>query len=221
EEHNKVKCLRGVDTFSKALHNIVDILSLIPCSTVNLRINYSKETLEPSQIVEQVNEIIPDELRGRIDVSPKKIWQEDERSINQNKVNEINSLVQQSGYCMSTGEVGICYVDFRHNLMILPDGSADICNLETLDGRAKLTEEGDIEWSCENMCFQYCADKENIICNNCKHFPLCWGPCPVKRNSMLRKFGEVKCMFLNKTEADEKMNEEVKRHYNKLVLERK
>ncbi len=221
EEHNKVKCLHGVDTFSKALHNIVDILSLIPRSRVNLRINYSKETLEPLQIVEQVNEIIPEELRERIDVTPRKIWQEDDRNINQCKVNEIDTLVHKSGYCHNSSELGVCYVDYRHNAAVYPDGSADICNRETMDGRAKLTEGGDIEWSCENICFQYCADKENIICNNCKHFPLCWGPCPVKRNSMLREFGEVKCMFLNRTEADEKMNEEVKSHYNKLVLERK
>ncbi|MCD8291447.1 MAG: hypothetical protein LUC91_08100, partial [Prevotella sp.] len=217
EEHNKVKCLRGVDTFSKALHNIVDILHLIPNSSVNLRINYSNKTLEPSQILDQVNEIIPSDLRERIEVSPKKIWQEDERSINKGKVNEINSLIQYSGYCMDISDMGICYVDYKHNTTIYPDGSVDICNLETLDGRAKLTAEGDIKWSFEDKCFQYCADKGNIICNSCRHFPLCGGPCPVARNKMLREYGKVSCVFTTMAETEESMNEMVKKYYNKFV----
>ncbi|MCD8301829.1 MAG: radical SAM protein [Prevotellaceae bacterium] len=219
EEHNKVKCLRGVDTFSKALNNIVDILRLIPRSRVNLRINYSKETLEPLQIVEQVNEIIPSELRDRIDLTPKKIWQEKERSINKEKVNEINFRARQSGYCSSSSEFGICYVDHRHFSTIYPDGSVDICNMETQDGRAKLTAEGDIEWPFVDMCLQQCADKGNIICNTCMHFPLCWGPCPVWRNSMIRQFGKVMCRFSNSIDLEERMNREVISYYEKLALE--
>lgn len=81
EEHNKVKQIPNGSAFDTTLHNIIDILRTIPDSRVNLRINYSSKTLSPKELLVQLNDIIPMELRHRIEISPKKIWQEDEYSI--------------------------------------------------------------------------------------------------------------------------------------------
>ena len=216
KEHNKVKCLKGVDTFTKALTNIVNILTFIPNASVDLRINYKESTLELVGVIDQINEIIPQKMRSRIVVSPKKNWQEDEKSINQTKLNNFIDKISDSGYKVEAVEYGICYVDYKHCTTIFPNGKVDICNLDNPDGRAILGDDGDVVWYNEDLCFQQSADKENIVCNHCKHFPICCGPCPVQRNNMIRTTGKVSCMF-SLEEKEEKMEREVTKYYREIT----
>lgn len=217
EDHNKVKHLPNVDTFNKSLSNIVDIIRIIPNASVNLRINYSKKTLESLEMINQINEIIPKEFRRQIEVSPKKIWQEDDNSINQQDLADFSDYIDKSGYNIESTEFGICYVDYKHSTTIFPNGKIDICNLDNQDGRATLSEEGNIIWKEEDLCFQQSADKENIICNECKHFPICGGPCPVRRNSMIRENGKVYCIFENSETMHSRMEREVIKYYKEMV----
>lgn len=216
-EHNKVKCLPRVDTFSKALFNVVDIININPNATVNLRINYSHKTLNPLKILHQINEIIPADIRGKIEISPKKIWQEDDKAIDQTKLEDITDGISKSGYVVEATEYGICYVDYRHCTTIFPNGKIDICNLDNQDGRALLSKDDDIIWQEEDMCFQQCADKENIICNSCKYFPICGGPCPVRRNGMIREKGIVSCMFEDAKTMQLHMDREVVKYYREML----
>lgn len=64
--------------------------------------------------------------------------------------------------------------------------------------------------------FQQSADKENIVCNHCKHFPICCGPYPVQRNNMIRTTGKVSCMF-SLEEKEEKMEREVTKYYREIT----
>lgn len=216
KEHNKVKCLPKVDTFTKALTNIYNIIKYIPNASVDLRINYKNSTLDLLEIIDQVNEIIPKEMRNQITVSPKKIWQEAAASIDQNKLDVFSDKISDAGYRIEAVEHGICYVDYKHSTTIYPSGKVDICSLDNVEGRAALSEDGDIIWNEEDLCFQQCADKENIICNHCKHFPMCAGPCPVLRNKMVKESGKVHCMF-NETEMKEQMDREVLKYYREIT----
>lgn len=213
EAHNKVKHIPNVDTFERALNNIANIVRLIPNANVNLRINYSNKTLTPNEIIKEVNEFIPQELRHQIEIAPKKIWQEDERTIKEDKVFEMTDLIRESGYSLMATEYGICYVDYKHNTTIFPNGKIDICNLDNQEGRAELNENGDVVWPEVDLCFQQSVDKENILCNHCKHLPLCAGPCPVQRNFMIRETGHVQCLFNDQSTMEQRMASEIKKYY--------
>lgn len=213
DEHNKVKHIPNGSAFDTALHNIIDILCTNPHSRVNLRINYSCKTLAPQEILKQLNEIIPIDLRHRIEISPKKIWQEDEYSIDPDLLSELMDGVIKSGYRIEAVQYGVCYVDYENSTTIFPNGKVDICNLDNQEGRAELDEAGNVVWPHEDSCHQYSAARENIICNHCKHFPICGGPCPVQRNDMVRNHGKVSCLFGDDALAEGHMREEVLRYY--------
>lgn len=216
DEHNKVKRIPNGSAFDTALRNIVDILCVIPDSRVNLRINYSCRTLAPGEILRQLNEIIPVELRCRIEISPKKIWQEDEYSIDPDLLSELMDGIVKSGYQVAAVQYGVCYVDYENSTTIFPNGKADICNLDNQEGRAVLDESGDVVWFHEDSCRRHSAARENIVCNHCKHFPVCGGPCPVQRNDMVRNHGKVTCLFGDEVLAEGHMREEVLGYYKEL-----
>lgn len=186
EEHNIVKSMPNIDTFSKALNNIVDIVKMMPDTYCILRINLSKKMNDPNRIIYQINEIIPENLRHKVTVDLQRVWQEGESSFASEKLYSISEAAQKSRYSTSTFHHGICYVDYRHHNSIFPDGSVDICDHEGLDniGRGFLTEKGDIGWSVDLPCFKYSIDNENVVCNRCKHLLLCGGPCPSTRNGL-------------------------------------
>lgn len=93
----------------------------------------------------------------------------------------------------------------------------DICNIDNQEGRAELDKDGRVVWPREDLCRQYSAVSENIVCNHCKHFPICGGPCPVQRNAMLRNKGEVSCLFGDDALAEGHMREEVLRYCREQV----
>src|SRR5574344_3050699 len=208
EEHNKVKHIPHKDTFTMALNNIKDILDLITDCSIGLRINYSSKMQNPQLIIDQIGEIISPEYRKRIDLNIQKVWQEKDSILNEKKFEGLIQYSKANNFKTSVVHNGRCYVDNKHDNTILPNGSVDICDHEGFDviGRASLTEEGDVKWEKELKCFQYSIIKENIICNKCKHMPLCGGPCPAKRNEFY-KFDDndaLSCPFDDMNEAIER-----------------
>ena len=206
EEHNKVKVLPNKDTFTMALNNVVDILTIIPDSRVNLRINYSSRTKHPRQIIDEINNLIPTDLRTNIDLDIQKVWQENDDLIGEDPFRELLTYSKKMGFCPSVVHRGKCYVDNYHFNTVFPDGTVDICDHEGLDviGRAVLNDDGSIHWKEQLPCFKYSIDKENIICNGCRHLPLCYGPCPAKRNEYLSIGALQECPYDDIDEAIER-----------------
>lgn len=46
EQHNKVKAIKGIDTFQLAINNIYKLTDEIPLSKIWVRINYDMDTLK-------------------------------------------------------------------------------------------------------------------------------------------------------------------------------
>ena len=211
EEHNKVKSLPNKDTFSIALNNIVDILTVSPKTYVILRINYSARMKNPRSVIDEIGEIIPIHLRDRIVLDVQKVWQE---GANLRKDEGYIDLATYAGKCQFHPDVyhcGKCYADNLHFHEILPNGTVDVCEHEGLDvvGRAELAENGEIKWKEQLPCFQYSIIKENIKCNKCKHMPICGGPCPAKRN-FIYKDGNANAYPCLYQDMDEEMNQNIK-----------
>lgn len=189
EEHNKVKHIPHKDTFTMTLNNIKNILDIMPDCDVTLRINYSNKMKNPAQIIDEVSEILTDDYRQRLTINIQKVWQEYNEQSDEQPFENLAQYSQNKGFNTTVVCHGKCYVDNKHFNSILPDGRVDICDHEGCDviGRAFLTEDGDIKWKEKLKCFQYSILNENIICNKCKHMPLCGGPCPAKRNEYYSK----------------------------------
>lgn len=91
----------------------------------------------------------------------------------------------------------------------------DLCDHEGqgVIGRATLDKNGDIKWKEELPCFQYSINKENVVCNSCRHLPMCYGPCPAQRNSLLGSFQE--CPYEN---IDETIERNCELHCNASII---
>ena len=189
EEHNKVKHVPHKDTFTMDLNNIKDILDIMPDCYVTLRINYSNKMKNPPQIIDEVSEILTDDYRQRLTINIQKVWQEYNEKSDEQPFENLAQYSKNKGFNTSVVRHGKCYVDNKHFNTILPDGRVDICDHEGRDviGRAFLTEDGDIKWEEKLKCFQYSIINENVVCNKCKHMPLCGGLCPANRNNFYSK----------------------------------
>ena len=81
EKHNLVKRSEEGTAFDVAVNNVLGIVRNAPGAECILRINYSDKTLEPAQIMHDVNQLIPPEYRERITIAPYKIWQVEDSKI--------------------------------------------------------------------------------------------------------------------------------------------
>lgn len=203
EKHNQVKRTKGNVAFDQTVKNVLKIVKIIPDVHCILRINCSPDTLEPEEIVKDLNGLIPIEFRNRIQISPNRIWQLDMDSIPLAKFTKLKHLLSSNYYGVGTSEASTCYVDFKHFNSIFPNGCVDKCEDEKLEGlKGILTESGDIVWS-ENHPFEtYLPLSENSECLQCKHVGFCMGPCPKKRNMMVKQYGRVVCKIPGKHNKD-------------------
>ncbi len=197
EEHNKVKCHANVDTFTKALNNIIDIVTIIPKTSCTLRINCSSKNSSSVKIIEQVNEVIPESVRDRIKIDVQQVWQEVGNGGIESAADKMYSFSHESKFKTMHVHHGVCYVDYKHFNSFYPNGTVDICDHEGQEtiGRATLNENGDIVWNEHLACDKYSVANDNILCSKCKHVLMCGGPCPVKRNEMMKNYGEIYCQF--------------------------
>lgn len=198
EQHNKVKRPFAGSAFDTTLNNIRRIVELVPEASVNLRINYTAKT-DPKRIMEDINSIIPSRLRTNITITPRKVWQVDNAQIPEETLTELRGIGKDSSYNYDGCSIGQCYVEGTHFETIYSDGHVGKCdNDDMYDAKGMLTDDGDVKWESE-----YLFDKKTVIdpkaeCSTCKHLPICWGPCPKRREAVLEAGKEITCTLPNK-----------------------
>lgn len=206
EKHVLVKQSTKGNTFDSALHNILQIAKTDPNVRCILRINYKEDTLEPESIINDVNALIPAEYRPRIEIYPRKIWQESEFEGETEKVSCLNLCSRKSTYKVERGGGGLCYVDGAHFNCIFPNGRVDKCENERLeDTRGLLKEDGTIEWTARNPFETHSALSADSECSTCPYLPFCMGPCPQSRNEMLARQNHISCKFADRDRSVENM----------------
>lgn len=204
EEHDKVKHLPNISSYELVLSNIKSLIELLPQATCSLRFNYTDKNLAPKEFIEGINSRIPATLRRNITLSFKKVWQVDILSIDQRKMDELYELAKMSHYRVDTrANFVICYVECLHYNTIFPNGRVDKCdNVDPQTARGRITKDGKVEWNEELPYWEHTSFVENESeCFNCKHLPVCNGPCPVERDSMWKNAGYVKCRYKNPEEV--------------------
>lgn len=198
EEHNKVKHLKGINTFEKTLKNIAMIAQEVPEVDCCLRINYSDKTLAPEVIMQDINKYLPEELHSLIRINPHKIWQIRPDKIKKEKVNDLGIQVSKSHFTTSTCVNSICYVDYIHFNCVFPNGKLGKCDNDGLNEQnGEIASDGSILRTEKYLFEDFDIFSENSPCATCKHLPSCWGPCPQKKNKNLMQHGTIKCIYKN------------------------
>lgn len=198
DTHNSVKQLGDNLAYDTTLRNI----NLIAKHThVTLRFNYTHENLKADRIYESLKSILDTDVTNNISFMLYKVWQEKQESVSVNEVDRLFNLGKKTGMSSMLVTSGICYTDHFHYDCVFPNGHIGKCdnhNPEEMPGI--LQEDGSILWT-EDVEDYYSThlfvDGKQAECEQCKYLPVCWGPCLVKREVMLRNGGKIKCYQSN------------------------
>lgn len=194
--HNKVKREKeGKSSFDLILGNIRQLLEVNENAIVTLRFNYSKEKLKELDLVEEICQTIPQELRVRMRVDLERIWQtRDMENIRATELLPLLELFAKNGFRLSYGgSFTPCYTEKKHFEAIYYNGMVDFCdNYSEGQARGFIAKNGETKWNVFPI-FKKEKYKGNSICQDCHFYPVCTGECPAKRDKRLSTGIPFKC----------------------------
>ncbi len=196
EIHDKIKQLPQESAFEKVLKNINLLPSYSECI---LRFNYTHENLKPVEIINQLNERLSKEAKNNLTFSIQRVWQEQEKNIDNNKVKKLFDLACESNLQPHTHLYGMCYADKPDFNCIFPNGKIGKCDNDGMhEVPAHIDPSGKIVWPNELQYTIPAIFQNDSDCYNCKYLPLCWGPCPANRKKILKKHNRIVCFMADK-----------------------
>lgn len=183
--HDKVKFMKGLhSSFDRALNNINQMLSDYPSLNLVLRINYTHSNIS-SDIVNEVCDRLSTDIRSRITIMPKKVWQEDNDTNFENIIEPILSQFAQKGFHIDFWSPITnflpCYVSSLYYKAINFNGHALKCtacdDLHRKHARGIIAKDGKIIWESGFVEKSSEPAFENPRCLRCKKLPVCLGGC--------------------------------------------
>lgn len=186
EEHDKVKYQYNCEsTFTHVLGNIENMLNNSENIQIILRVNYTEENLN-YQIVNDVNKIISPINRCKIQINPKKVWQEKVCKDRYKSVSTLLDLFESSGYNVNRmdfiWDYIPCYANRKYYNAINYNGDVLKCtacdDLYDKQTHGIITKDGSISWNNEFIAKYKAKSFENTECLSCKYLPICMGICP-------------------------------------------
>lgn len=195
ETHDKVKVLGKGSAFDIVINNVSMLAEGSQCI---LRFNYTQENLKPKTIINDLKNRFSDKAKHNIQLHIFKVWQESEDNIKDSDVTELFELSREAGLNPMFQRPQMCYADQEHFECVFTDGKVGKCDNEPDDLiTGTIGSDGDLKDFTRD---QYSFDINSKVmkqCRDCKFLPLCMGPCPAKREKMLREHGVVRCMYPN------------------------
>lgn len=184
-------------SFELILNNMVALAHNHHEAEITLRLNFTPLNLDNEILVDEINAVIPKEIRRRINIDLHRIWQIDERKYEIQKLNVLQKKFVESGYTLATDHVfSMCYVDKIHYNTIYYNGGVEKCDEKTMDNlRGFIDDEGDIKWKEKPKFIDLDILGDKSPCASCNYYPLCYGGCPVKRDHRIGEDGKLRCGF--------------------------
>lgn len=203
ENHNKTRYNSSIqDSFTKILNNIKTLIEIMPEVEITVRFNYTHKNLN-DVLVEQFDSILFSS-KDKVELLFRKVWQEPDSKELSDKLGDILKKFHEKCYKIlhdyNNLKLTSCYVEQTHYHAIFPDGRIDKCSNRGLaETRGYLLENGDIQWNTipaenEINVFNYPSE-----CLDCIYLPLCMGPCPRKREVLIRN-NKIHCHFEHKNQ---------------------
>ncbi|RNC63427.1 radical SAM/SPASM domain-containing protein [Proteiniphilum sp. X52] len=182
--HNSVKYQDDANSaFDTTLSNINNLLNMKDDLQILLRINYTKHNLD-ADIIEQINSHVNENVRRRILILFRKVWQEKTDKDIQFNLYELMDGFQDAGYNVQRlnliNNFITCYVEKSHYNAINYDGTIVKCtahdDLFSKNPPGVLQDNGQIVWR-DNFEKDFHVNM-NQRCVICKYLPICMGMCP-------------------------------------------
>jgi uncharacterized protein len=186
--------------------------------------------------MQSVYEQIPQQYRNKIKLDFQRVWQTYDKNViaSNNVINdsisekkagqkpnepllELKKYVTSIGYSyslsnvFSTGQSIRCYADRFYHTVINYNGKVYKCTAHMEQEAGILHDNGVIVWNERIMNDLYSkATFENERCLNCKHLPICLGPCSqhIKYNKCMMDNSEISCEQFIINVYNKKMNNE-------------
>lgn len=193
DKHDTIKVLGKISAFDKVMENINQIIRHTSCT---LRLNYTRDNMDPEAIIKDVDSHLSVENRDNLQFLIYKVWQEANDSVPQEEVEKLSTLSKSIGIRPKLMETGLCYVDYKHFDCIYPNGKVGKCdNGDPEQGQGRLCENGEIEWNGDIRSHRAIMDVEESECSSCRYLPICWGPCSAKREIMYGRINTIRCHY--------------------------
>lgn len=190
DKHDKVRNVKGLPSFDKIINNIILLCENLSYVHITLRLNYDNSTLR-SQYLSDIFEMIPLSCRSKIDLTFQRVWQTQDQvsSTTSSTVNDLKQTCKKMSYRnvdisgkFKMNKCVRCYADRYYTSVLNFDGKIYKCTSENFDGTnsiGQLNHDGKIvnkDYDLLTKMFGR-ANFENEKCLNCKHLPICLGPC--------------------------------------------
>jgi len=183
KKHNKVRNEEGKPTYKKIIQNIVDISNIIPNVKIYLRINYDKKTLLK---ISDILEDLQNSKKDRITIDFQKVWQVP--AIESSILKEAIMLFKKDGfkvrlYAFRPFQYFSCQFDKKNHIVINYDGTIHKCTARDYSDKSKvgdISSSGEIVFNDKINAYYNKLPIENEFCKECKHLPICCGPCTQK-----------------------------------------
>lgn len=190
EKHNKVRNVQGLPSFDKIINNIILLCENLSSAHITLRLNYDNVTLR-SHYLSDIYEMIPPDCRKKVDLTFQRVWQTQDQvsSTSSITINDLRHVCRKMAYRnvdisgkFRVGKCVRCYADRYYTAVLNFDGKIYKCTSENFDGTnsiGQLSIDGKIENEDSDLLAKMFARSnfENEKCLNCKHLPICLGPC--------------------------------------------
>lgn len=161
---------------------------------MKLRINYTHDNLTP-QIVEQVETFFPKDMRKRVQINLKKVWQERVDKNYYEKTLNIQKFFSDKNFNVNkldivTGFVP-CYANRKYYTAVNFNGNLLKCtasdDMYSEDPLGQINPDGSLSWKNGVESGYMAHSFENKKCLECKYLPVCMGQCP--RNYLRNRKG--------------------------------
>lgn len=184
KQHNQIrKAPKGKNSYRTIVNNINLICELVVNSSVSVRINYTKDTLENiHEVMKDFSEI----SKKHIIFLFQQVWQDKHELFKE--IEEIEKLFKKNNFKVNEKTIAKkdhkCYADKLYQAVINFDGKVFKCtarDFATYPEDGILNESGEIMWNNEKLNKRMIrATFENEYCLPCDFLPACWGPCSQK-----------------------------------------
>lgn len=222
--HDKVRFTpaTGQGSYDRILRNIRE-LAARGCSVL-VRVNYTKENLESLPAIIEDFRDIPQTLKGYISFDLQRVWQDFDRSIDEEVTDTVNThlrTLRSMGFATSTHMVHdlvrtSCYGDKRNYLLVNYDGGVYCCTARDFDDEHRagaLQADGTVAWRDNHQERRLAAKFAKPVCHTCRIAPLCGGGCCTQA---LEHTDPDVCMYRY---TDEQMDHMVTDRFEQLYME--
>ena len=203
-KHNLVKRFSDKQgSYRKVIENINLIADIIPNVSINVRINYDKQTLKH---IQDIAADFSEKSKSCISIDFQRVWQIPLTDKTHGLLQTAKEYFREAGFRSSfwayrPRTFRCCYADSFHHYVINYNGKVFKCTARDYGDDmvlGNLQPSGAIAWNDGLVSLFYeKAGFENETCENCNMLPLCMGAC-IQRSYEIRIKGQpFQCVYEN------------------------